>query len=259
MQPARVRKSTKERAWRDGRKKLVEAVGRVAAIHRFPVKSMAGERLDSIEVDWQGFEGDRQYSFYRTGDRSRFPWLTGRELPDLVRFQPRFTQPQSPRTSSVEIATPDGEKHDLFAPELLERLAQAVSCALGVLQSGRGLYDAMPVSIATTATHQAVDDAFGAPLDARRFRSNLLIESDHREGEWKGRRLSFGRDAESAELLVADAIPRCAMITIDPDSALRSPPIMRLVAEQFDNMFGVYATPARLGRIRSGDSVFLID
>jgi len=32
---------------------------RVAEIWRYPVKSMAGERLNRARIDWLGIEGDR--------------------------------------------------------------------------------------------------------------------------------------------------------------------------------------------------------
>jgi uncharacterized protein YcbX len=46
---------------------MVEIVGIVAALARYPVKSMAGEPLAQAELRWNGVHGDRQYSFYRLG------------------------------------------------------------------------------------------------------------------------------------------------------------------------------------------------
>lgn len=52
---------------------MTRIVGHVRALNRFPVKSMAGERLDMAELDWQGIEGDRQYAFVRAANGTRFP------------------------------------------------------------------------------------------------------------------------------------------------------------------------------------------
>ena len=41
-------------------------VGHVAALHRYPVKSMRGEALQTSRVWWHGFEGDRRYTFLRS-------------------------------------------------------------------------------------------------------------------------------------------------------------------------------------------------
>jgi hypothetical protein len=232
-------------------------VGRVLEVSRYPVKSMAGEALAVAQVDWQGIEGDRQFAFYRVEDGTRFPWQTARELPDLVRHAARFREPLLARTSPVEIEAPDGSLWDLRDPDFLARMSDAAGCELGLMQLGRGTYDAMPISIVTTTTHATLDRICGAAIDARRFRSNILIEADVPETSWLGCRVTFGDRADSAELLVAEGIERCAMITIDPDTAVRDPALMRVVVQEFDNRFGAYCAPARPGTIQPGDLVYV--
>ena len=69
-------------------------VGRVAALRRYPVKSMAAEELDGAEVSWHGLAGDRRWAFIRDGQvRNGFPWLTIRERPELAHYRPRFAVP----------------------------------------------------------------------------------------------------------------------------------------------------------------------
>jgi hypothetical protein len=51
-----------------------QVVGQVAALWRYPVKSMAAEPLDEAEVSWHGVAGDRRWAFIRDGQvRSGFP------------------------------------------------------------------------------------------------------------------------------------------------------------------------------------------
>src|SRR6188768_4108230 len=100
-------------------------VGHVAQLNRFPVKSMAGEPLQVAEIDWQGVEGDRQYGFYFRDSRSRFPWLTGRDVSELVLYSARFADPGAPKTARVKIAAPDGWHGHVDDPELLEWLSAA--------------------------------------------------------------------------------------------------------------------------------------
>jgi uncharacterized protein YcbX len=64
-------------------------IGTIAAINRFPVKSMQGEVLECASLRWTGIDGDRQYAFYRAANRSRFPWLTARVVAGMVRYMPR--------------------------------------------------------------------------------------------------------------------------------------------------------------------------
>jgi uncharacterized protein YcbX len=234
-------------------------VGQVIEVVRYPVKSLAGDSVAAADLDWQGIEGDRQYSFYRKNDPSRFPWLSGRDMPDLIRYRAVYKNPIEPRTSPVDVITPAGDRIDLQEPTLVAMLSEAVGCELGLLQVGRGTYDSMPVSIATTAAHLSVDALHGRPVDRRRFRSNILVESDVSPSEWLSRRLILGESPDSAEILVTNDIPRCALITVDPDTGQRDPKIMRTIAQSFGNAFGVYGTPAKPGRICVGDPVFLVD
>ena len=50
-------------------------VGHVEAIFRYPVKSMAGERLEVANLGWYGLDGDRRLAFRRIDDRSGMPWV----------------------------------------------------------------------------------------------------------------------------------------------------------------------------------------
>ena len=66
---------------------LIE-IGQVEAVFRYPVKSMAGERIESVNLGWYGLDGDRRLAFRRMDDRSGMPWLTASKLPDLLLFAP---------------------------------------------------------------------------------------------------------------------------------------------------------------------------
>src|ERR1700756_892372 len=76
---------------------VMTVVGRVVALRRYPVKSMAGEELDDAEVSWHGLAGDRRWAFIRDGQvRSGFPWLTIRERPEMARYRPFYTERARP-------------------------------------------------------------------------------------------------------------------------------------------------------------------
>ena len=64
-------------------------IGQVETIFRYPVKSMAGERLEDANLGWYGLDGDRRLAFRRMDDRSGMPWLTASKLPDLLLFAPQ--------------------------------------------------------------------------------------------------------------------------------------------------------------------------
>ncbi|MDB5683254.1 MAG: sulfurase [Sphingomonas bacterium] len=237
---------------------MSDSVGRVAGLWRFPVKSMAGEPLDAVALGWRGIAGDRQYGFHHAGSLSRFPWFTARDLSEMVRYRAAFRDPDDPRNAPVEVTTPDGERFRLDAPELKARLAEAAGGPLELMQSGRGVFDYAPVSIVSTATHAALDAARGAHVDPRRFRINIVIDSTMRENAWAERTLAFGEGEEGPRLSLQEPIERCVVVTIDPDTGVRSPGIMKTVARGFDNRIGIYASAARTGIIRVGDVVRLL-
>jgi len=238
---------------------MTRIIGHVSALARFPVKSMAGEALALAEIDWQGIEGDRQYAFYYKGNGTRFPWLTARAVPAMVLHKAGFADPGAPRTSAVMVETPDGAVVALHDPLLHAHLEAAAGEPVALIQVARGIYDAMPVSIQTSAGHARLETVHGSTLDPRRFRINVTIESDLDPTELQGLRLAFGAAEDGALLQCADPIPRCMLITIDPDTAAKDVGILRTVAQQFGNAYGIYAGPARPGLIRIGDPVRVLD
>jgi len=86
-------------------------VGRVAAVLRYPVKSMAAEPVEDVDVSWHGLSGDRRWAFVRPDLPSNgFPWLTLRQRNDLNDYHPCWTERERqthPRSSSVPRQVPD--------------------------------------------------------------------------------------------------------------------------------------------------------
>ena len=237
-----------------------ELVGHIAGITRYPVKSMQGERLDGAELRWTGIAGDRQYGFVRSQNRSRFPWLTGRDLSELVLFAPHYADPDDPRNSALIVTAPDGRCYDIWDEALAARLTEAAGEPIHLLQLGRGAFDQHPVSMISTAMQRRLDETFGSAIDPGRFRINIVIDvaaGAPQEGAWLGKTLSFGENEGSSALRLDEPIGRCAMITIDPRTAIRDPAIMRFVAQSFANEVGLYATPVARGEIAVGAPVFL--
>ena len=122
---------------------------------------------------------------------------------------------------------------------------------------GRGTYDAMPVSVLTDAQVAAVGAAHGTPVGAERFRANILVAAAPDappEREWAGRELRFGAEAR---VRLDWAIPRCAMVAINPDTADRDPEVLRTVVQAFGNRVGTYCAVTAPGPITVGDPVTL--
>src|SRR4051794_8540663 len=92
-------------------------VGRVVALWRYPVKSMAGGPLWEVDVSWNALAGARRWAFVREGQvRSGFPWLTLRERADMAHYRPSFVEPHRPNASATVVETPAGRVLDVTDP-----------------------------------------------------------------------------------------------------------------------------------------------
>jgi uncharacterized protein YcbX len=236
-------------------------VGRVAALYRYPVKSMRGERIDATEVYWHGLAGDRRYAFVRGGNTSRFPWLTGREVPNLLRYAPYFTDSANPGASSVRVVTPDGADFALEEDALRDELAAQYRDPVHLLQSNRGIPDSAGVSILGAATVRDLGARIGATLDPLRFRPNILVETigdgPYDEETWLGGLLTFGDRADSARIRANRKDPRCMMVNLDPGEATQNPAVLREIVRNREECVGLYATTEGVGTILVGDPVYL--
>jgi uncharacterized protein len=229
-------------------------VGRVVALWRYPVKSMAGEALDDVEVSWHGLAGDRRWAFIRPGlERSDFPWLTIRERPDMAHYRPAFAQPDRPDASRTRVRTPGGEELDVTDPKLAAELGDGVR----LIKQNRGVFDVMPLSLITTQTIARLERLVGGTpgLEPRRFRPNVVVEAadpePFQEDGWVGATLTIGQ----MQMRVDQRDERCVMINIDPETTERDPRILRTVAQERQACLGVYGSTVRPGRIAVGDVV----
>src|SRR5882762_3280875 len=71
----------------------MSAIGTVESLWRYPVKSMRGEELDEVFAGFSGVYGDRLFAFNSSASRKGFPFLTAREQSEMLRYRPRFRQP----------------------------------------------------------------------------------------------------------------------------------------------------------------------
>jgi uncharacterized protein len=238
-------------------------VGVVAALYRFPVKSMRGEPLREAWIGWFGVEGDRQYAFVRSHTTSWFPWLTGRDVPDLLRYTPRFVEPANTRASSVMVRTPSGAEVVLDSDVLRDDLAARHGGPVHLMQLERGTFDAAPLSLISTATVGDLEARIAMRLDPVRFRQNILLDvgesAPYTEEQWQGRILTFGTGNDSARVLLSRRDKRCMMINLDPDNAAQTPAVLREVVASRDQCAGLYAAPVTTGRVLVGDPVYLDD
>lgn len=232
-------------------------VGEVTALFRYPVKSMAGEPIESAGLGWHGLDGDRRLAFRRAGDRGGFPWLTASTLPELILFSPS-RRGAAEGSLPTHVRTPDGAELEIFGAELAAEVGRRHGAPVEMTHLNRGIFDEASVSLITSATVGAIGSLAAQPPDVRRFRPNVLIASQvpFQEDEWVGGVLSFGEGAGGAALAVTNRDERCSMVNFDPDSARSTGEVLKAIVRERDNQAGVYAAVTRRGRLAVGQPVF---
>ena len=235
-------------------------IGTIHAIWIYPVKSMRGISVDAADMYWYGLMGDRRYAYVQSDNHSTFPWLTGREVPNIVQYQPGFTNDNDRRNSDIAVTTPAGQTYPATSPDLHKEMATRLKKPIHLMQLNRGAFDAAPMSIVSLATAKRLEDVHGAALDYRRFRINIIIDSEDQtpycEDSWIDSSLTFGNRDDSAAIWPFRPIQRCVMVNIDPDTAEKDPAVLKNVNKSRDNCVGVYAWPRQIGTLKVGDSIF---
>jgi MOSC domain-containing protein len=247
-------------------RETVIPVGVLASLSRYPVKSMRGETLAEAEVRFQGIRGDRRFAFIQGHDRSRFPWLTAREVPRMLLYQAALVDPADPDNSPAVVTTPEGRQLDVFSDALVDELrsqgrAPARNQPIYAVHL-KSAHDAEPVSLVTTHALRRLGERLGETVDARRFRQNLVIDTDGvaypDEQTWISGRLVIGSGPGAVTLAVTRGDERCMMPNLHPDTAVQDGRILRTITQQQNSIMGVYASVARQGTIHAGDPVYLI-
>ena len=239
---------------------MVTEIGVIKKIFRYPVKSMAGESLENCSLGWHGLEDDRRFSFRRMEDSGGFPWLTAGRLPALIRYQPFWVESGAEAKPVLHIRTPEGKELDAGSEALRAEIAKAYGKDVQLMQFNHGIFDEAAVSLIHSSTIQGLEAECGKPLDVRRFRPNLLIESNSTspfaEDAWVGRILQFGsEDGPAISITLRDV--RCAMVNLDPDTAESDPVVLKSVARVNEVCAGVYATVTKTGVVAVGQKLFL--
>lgn len=240
-----------------------EFVGTLAALYRFPVKSMQGQPLTKAHIYWHGIDGDRRYAFVCSNNRSGFPWLTGRQISEMVHYAPRFESPADVKNSAVTVTTPSGQTMAITDDALREELAAAYGDDVHLIKIGRGAFDSQVLSLMSLATLDALSEASGVAPDRLRFRQNVYLDTKDPtpfiEERWQNRQLQIGVGDSAVRIRVNRRIPRCVMINIDPISAERNANVLKTVAQTRDSCAGVHTTPEVVGHVQVGDPVYLLE
>lgn len=210
----------------------------VAELWRYPVKSMAGELLDEVELTREGLAGDRVVQVRDGRGRT----ITARTHPGLLKLRGAW---DVDRQASLI----DGQAWDSSGALRAVREVVGEDARL-VADDSRERFDVLPLLVAT-------DGAIGAlGVDRRRLRPNVVVAGVDglAEREWPGRRLRIG----TAVIAVESVRARCVMTTYDPDTQAQDLEVLRRIVKRFGGRMALDCDVVLPGRIRTGDRVELV-
>ena len=233
----------------------------VAELWRYPVKSLQGERLTTVDVGPEGLAGDRQWALF---DVATGYGLTARRVPDLLFLSGRLRA-----DGHVEVVVPDGTVTSDDAV-LSEWLGRSVALRAAADAPGERLYEnPNEVSAAGEYDWDAFPGARGAFHDSSRTRVSLV--STGTLGTWDRRRFranvvlgGAGEDAlvgqqvrlGGAELDVVKQVDRCVMVTRpQPGGIGRDNGVLKTIHRERDGCLAIGALVARTGTVAVGDEL----
>jgi hypothetical protein len=170
--------------------------------------------------------------------------------------------PASSAELGMEVETPDGEFLEINDPSLIDFLRAGIEHSNGVslLRSDRAMTDCAPLSLFSLQTVRQLERESGIPIDKRQFRANVYLDLSDSAGfledQFVGRSLRLG---SKVLVSITKLDGRCMMITLNPDTAEKSPEVLKTVAQKHDGKAGLYAAVLSEGIVRKGDPVELLD
>ena len=241
--------------------------GRVSELWWYPVKSFLGQRANRLTVRQSGIPGDRGFAL---ADASSGRVLSAKRVHELV----------SARTEGEEMVLPDGRRLSPSDPDAPAVLSSWLGRDVRVVRASRGdarpeiegeqddifhgeaggLHDDSPIHIVTTSTLAYLRTLYpGGDFDARRFRPNIVIDTNNADGPveqtWIGHILRIG----AAEFEVTKTCHRCVITTLPQFELPHDPAILRTVNQQVDGECGVYLRARAEASIATDDEVVLIE
>jgi uncharacterized protein YcbX len=190
----------------------------IAELWRYPVKSMAGEKLQEAEVTPDGIAGDRAALVLR-GDRV----ITARSHPRLLRHH--------------AVLAPDGQP-------LVDGLPWDSPRALGPASD---ITHSATRAIRHSASARRVGDGW-TPV-----RPNIVIGGAEGlvERQWEGKDLRIG----AAVIRVRDLRERCVMTTYDPDTLEQDIDVLRQIVRDSGGSMALNCYVVEPSIVRIGEPV----
>ena len=222
---------------------------RVAALARYPVKSMRGEFCDALDLEARGVVGDRRWAAYCPDGGIG----SGKTTRRFRRVDGLLDRRAILRGEVPEIEFADGRCLRADDPAAAAGLTAEFGRPLALRpETDVPHHDESPVHVVTTAGLRAVAALLGKPVDPARFRPNVVLDvpgTGFPEDEWCGRTLELGDDVV---LRLGPLMPRCVMVDLAQGELPRHGRILKSLTTR-GLTFGLTASVLRGGRVRRGE------
>ncbi len=267
-------------------------IGIVAAIHRYPVKSMMGEELNAVPIGTKGLLGDRVFSLADPASGKIASAKNPTRWPALFSFRATFTRPpeENGALPPVRITFPDGSNASTDDKHLEARLSSALGKPVRFLSGAIGagtleeywpdidglarrdvvtdeampaetFFDCAAIHFLTTATLDSLRGFYPeGRFEPRRFRPNFVIETPPdikgfpENDQWNEMTLAIGSEVK---LKITGPCGRCVMTTLAQDDLPKDNGILKTAAQHNQARVGAYTSVLQAGNVRRGDAVSL--
>jgi len=267
------------------------SLGSLASLHRYPVKSMMGETLNSAQITPGGLFGDRSYALHDSETGKVVSAKNPRKWPSLFSYHATYTSPPvaGPVIPPVRVTLPDGgfalSSSPDFAPTLSATLGRPVTLLARPPQHAQleeywpdmeelanrdvvtdegmpegTFFDLAVLHVLTTSTLDRLRELNPrSRFEPRRFRPNLIIDTGGQEGfvenDWIGKTIAIGPEVR---IQVTGPCPRCVMTTLSQADLPKDPAILKTAVQHNEARIGAYASVVQTGTIRIGDKLSVV-
>ena len=247
----------------------------VSELWQYPVKGLAGITLDSVQLEaGKHFPGDRRFAV-TNGHPKQDEALAGRwvkksfflqmmKFEELAAFDCDMAgevitlSKGGEEILTADLATEAGIRlvNDFFAARFADQLGgrpQLTRVTEGAFTDTKAPW----ISLGGTASVDQFGSATRTTPDARRFRLNIMLETDtpFEEASLVGTEVRLGE----AVLRVEAPVGRCAAIDVDPATAIRGPHYLPLMQREFGHTdLGIFARVTQGGTIGLGDELSVL-
>lgn len=254
---------------------------RVAWLHVAPIKALAIQERQSIELGPGGVEDDRRYCIVDAEARM----LNAKRVPAFVSVRPTLDE----AAGHLELAMPDGERisgtvelgaaidvaiygrhvpaREVLGPwsEALSHIAERAVRLVRFEAVGEGVDragDGAGATMLGVESLRAMAQAAGTldPVDPRRFRMLIGVAGvpAHAEDDWIGQPVRAG----GAVVVPMGNVGRCAVTTLHPETGVSDLDTLKALARYRGDVetterlpFGVWARVEQPGPVSVGDPV----